>query len=175
MHAQQDTSLEMERQDTLDINDVDVEEEQPRLPPFKLGDALCWSSAGWFTTLIGWVYCAVDSSKCDWWVALALVPPVFFVCGVFFEFFVVEKRSHSVICCFQPENWAKTGWIVIAFETTVLSIAGYFIITQGLKGGCPHTTPAEWIVVTGIGCVLILSILKDVFAVLPTPEYALQI
>eukprot|EP00754_Rhynchopus_humris_P042980 Rhum_TRINITY_DN2895_c0_g1::Rhum_TRINITY_DN2895_c0_g1_i1::g.8436::m.8436 len=142
--------------------------------PFSWGTAFCWSSAAIVCTLAGWVYAAVAERGCEW-AALVFVPPLFIAYSIFFLYFVVEKRSHRVLCCFHPDRWTTTGWMLIGVEIFTLMLTCAAVVKQGTSGNCSHSSFWEWIAVTAIGCVLLLSVLKDIFVVLPAPTYAQQL
>eukprot|EP01059_Diplonema_ambulator_P036391 TRINITY_DN9048_c0_g1_i1.p1 TRINITY_DN9048_c0_g1~~TRINITY_DN9048_c0_g1_i1.p1 ORF type:complete len:179 (+),score=29.63 TRINITY_DN9048_c0_g1_i1:60-596(+) len=150
---------------------VSAEELGVKQEPFNVWNGVIWGSSGLVCTVGGSMMFAVsDRSGCNWWWALVLTPPLFFAIGILFQFFVVEKRTHPLCCClFPPSHFRRTGVLFIAIEFLALLISATYII-HDMQGACESATTLEWIVCGFIGCVLLLSIFKDVFAVLPPPK-----
>ncbi|KAJ9439674.1 hypothetical protein DIPPA_32838 [Diplonema papillatum] len=155
--------------------DSEINEESDRdgrpLPAFKWSDAACWASGGAVSTIIGWAYCAFDqsASACSWWVATLCIPPLFFAIGVAFDYFVIEKRRHRILCCCSPRRWMRTGWALVGIQVLIL-LVGVIYVVEDMRGQCAEpVTLVEAVVLTTIGCALLLSVFKDIFSVLPPP------
>ena len=164
-------STEMQEVEIVDDNTVEtVEGSQPPPKPFRLMDALCWASAGIVSAILSVVLCIFDGfGSCKWWWALVVTPIAFIVIGIAFEYFVVEKRRHLWFCCLP--KWKKTGIAFVLIELFIYSVSAYVILAEGLDDCKKSSSPAaRWALVSVIGCVLLLSIGKDIIALLPPPE-----
>eukprot|EP01063_Lacrimia_lanifica_P003404 TRINITY_DN11821_c0_g1_i1.p1 TRINITY_DN11821_c0_g1~~TRINITY_DN11821_c0_g1_i1.p1 ORF type:complete len:195 (+),score=73.21 TRINITY_DN11821_c0_g1_i1:51-635(+) len=138
------------------------------LPPFSWADALCWALPGLVCTLGGWVFCFMDRSECNWWFGVAVVPPLFVVCGVAFQYWVVDRRFHPVLCCCTPKHWKRTGCKIIALQAAALALAIYEAVVEAVHHQCT-TTPFEWLFVMLMTSTLFLSFMKDIAAVAGPP------